>query len=89
MKTEKFNKILNYIMAAILITLWGCILFIHGVTGSIAWAVTKLYFAPIGIILLLISVVILIISLIKKKKLLKNNFINIIYISCTTYTYAL
>ncbi|NFP90599.1 M23 family metallopeptidase [Clostridium sporogenes] len=69
MKTKKFNKILNYIMAAILITLWGCILFIHGVTGSIAWAVTKLYFAPIGIILLLISVVILIISLIKKKKI--------------------
>lgn len=36
MKTEKFNRILNYILVTILITLWGCVFFIHGIAGSIA-----------------------------------------------------
>ena len=74
MKTEKFNRILNYILVTILITLWGCVFFIHGIAGSIAWSLAKLCFAPLGAILIFINVIILIICLVKKKKITQKIF---------------
>lgn len=68
MDTEKFTRIINYIMVTILGAVWGSVFFIKGMSGAIAWGLAKLFFAPIGIILVLINLVILIICLIKKKK---------------------
>ncbi|MCY6959800.1 M23 family metallopeptidase [Clostridium brassicae] len=68
MKAEKFNKILNYIMIVILIALWGCIFFIHGISGAISWVLVKLFMAPIGAILILVNLILLCICLVKKKK---------------------
>lgn len=68
MKIGKFNKILNYLLAVILLALWGSILFMHGIAGAVAWALAKLFFAPIGVILVLLNLILLIICLVKKKK---------------------
>jgi len=35
-KIEKTNKIFNYIIAAILFSLWGSIFLIHGIVGAVA-----------------------------------------------------
>lgn len=68
MKAEKFNKILNYVMIVILIALWGCIFFIHGIAGAMAWTLVKLFIAPIGVILMFVNLILLFICLVKKKK---------------------
>jgi hypothetical protein len=68
LKTGKFNKIQNYIVGVILLTLWVSILIIHGIIGAVAWALAKLFIAPIGVILVIVNLTLLIISLIRKKK---------------------
>lgn len=67
-KTGKFIRILNYILAVILLALWSCTFFVHGMAGAVSWALAKLLLAPIGIILVLFNLILLIISIIKKKK---------------------
>lgn len=69
MKTEKFNIILNCIMAVIIFALWGSVFIIHGIAGAVAWALAKLFVAPVGVAAVLISLTALIVCLIKKKKI--------------------
>ncbi len=71
MKKIDFIKTFNYIMAIILVGSWTSIFFIQGITGAVAWALVKMFFAPIGIMLLFINLIFLIIGLVKKKKRLK------------------
>ena len=66
------NKIVNFIIAIVLITLWTCVFFIHGVAGAGAWALAKLVFAPIGIILIFINLILISIGLIKKKNIIQK-----------------
>lgn len=73
MKIGKANKILNFIIVIILIMLWGSVFFIHGTAGAVAWALAKLFFAPIGVLLSLISLMSMIISLLKKKKVIEKS----------------
>jgi hypothetical protein len=72
-KIGKLNKILNFIIAIILIILWGSVFLIHGIAGAVAWALAKLFFAPMGVILALISLVLIIICLVKKKKVIQKS----------------
>lgn len=72
MDTGKFNRIINYIIATILLSLWVSIFFIHGTIGAAAWALAKLFFAPIGVILLFLNLILLIICLAKKKKAIQK-----------------
>lgn len=72
MKTKKLNKTLNYTIAIILLVLWGSIFIMHGVAGAGAWALAKLFFAPIGVILVLINLILLIIFLAKNKKVIQK-----------------
>ena len=66
--TKKFNRILNYTMGVILLVLWGSIFIMHGVAGAGAWALTKLFFAPLGVILVIVNLISIIFCLAKKKK---------------------
>lgn len=68
MRTKKFNRIMNYTIGVILLVLWGSIFIIHGIIGAGAWALTKLFFAPLGVILVIINMISIIICLAKKKK---------------------
>ncbi|MBU3146287.1 M23 family metallopeptidase [Clostridium sp. CF012] len=70
MKTQKFNRMLNYIMTSVLFALWGSIFLIHGIAGAVAWPLAMLVFAPIGVILVLINLILLIICLVKKKRVI-------------------
>ena len=69
MKTGKINIILNCIMAVIIFALWGSVFIIHGIAGAVAWALAKLFVAPVGVAAVLISLTALIVCLIKKKKI--------------------
>lgn len=69
MKGKKFIKIMNYIMIIILIALWGSILLIHGTAGAVAWALAKLFIAPVGVVFVFVSLIVLIICFVKKKKI--------------------
>lgn len=69
MKIDRINKILNYIIAVILLALWGSVFLIHGIVGAVAWTLAKLYLAPIGVILIFISLLLIIINLVKKKNI--------------------
>jgi murein DD-endopeptidase MepM/ murein hydrolase activator NlpD len=71
-RTEKFNRILNYLMAMVLLTIWASILIVHGIAGAWAWVLAKLFFAPIGIILVLINLILVIIYLGKKKRIVQR-----------------
>lgn len=73
MKTGKVNKILNFIIVIILIILWGSVFLVHGIAGAVAWALAKLFFAPIGVLLVLISLILIIICLVKKKKVIRKS----------------
>ncbi len=66
MKTGEFNRILNNIMGFILLALWISILILHGMAGAVAWAVAKLFIAPLGVILVLVNLTLLIISFVRK-----------------------
>jgi uncharacterized membrane protein YtjA (UPF0391 family) len=66
LKTGEFHRILNYIMGFILLALWVSILVTCGIAGAVAWALAKLLFAPIGVILVLVNLTLLINSLVRK-----------------------
>lgn len=70
MKIKRVNKILNLITGIILIILWGSVFVIHGIAGAVSWALAKLFFAPIGVLLALTSLILIIICLVKKKKVI-------------------
>lgn len=73
MKIGKVNKILNFIIVIILIILWGSVFLINGTAGAVAWALAKLFFAPIGVLLSLISLILMIICLVRKKKVIEKS----------------
>ncbi|MBW9147914.1 M23 family metallopeptidase [Clostridium sp. CM028] len=72
METGKSNRILNYIMASVLFVLWGSIFLIHGIAGAVAWPLSMLFFAPIGVILVFINMILLIICLVRKKNIIQK-----------------
>jgi len=72
LKTEKIVNTLNYVMAAILIILWGSIFIIHGLIGAVAWGIAIIFVAPIGTILVLVNLILVIICLLKKKNVIKK-----------------
>ena len=72
MDTEKFNRILNYIMAIIILALWGSVFILHGMAGAVAWALAKMFFAPIGVILVLVNLILIIVCLVKKKNFIQK-----------------
>lgn len=73
MKIGKVNKILNFIIVIILIILWGSVFLIHGIAGAVSWALAKLFFAPIGVLLAFTSLILIIICLVKKKKVIQKS----------------
>lgn len=73
MKIGKVNKILNFIIVIILTILWGSVFLINGTAGAVAWALAKLFFAPIGVLLSLISLILMIICLVRKKKVIEKS----------------
>ena len=69
MKTGKSIKILNYFMMVIILAIWGSVFIIHGIAGAVAWALAKLFVAPVGVVLVLVSLIALIICLVKREKI--------------------
>ncbi len=72
MDTEHFNKILNYLITLLLLTLWISIYIIQGLIGTVAWELSELFFPPLGIILLIINGSLIINSFIQKKKFIQK-----------------
>lgn len=74
MKKRKglFNlgNIFNIMMIILLIVLWVSVLIVQGTIGAVSWALLKLIFAPLGVILSVICLIVLIVNIAKKKKVL-------------------
>jgi len=66
-KTKKVRNGLNAVLVIITATLWINIIIIKGTAGAASWALLKLIFAPLGVILTVITLTILIIGVVKKE----------------------
>lgn len=71
-KSFKLAIIMNLILTLIVCVLWLNVLVIHRLMGAVSWALLKLVFAPIGVILLIICSIIVVVKIIKKRNIAQS-----------------
>ncbi|MBI9015406.1 MAG: M23 family metallopeptidase [Clostridiales bacterium] len=61
-------KTINVLLAILILLLWGCVFFIHGILGAASWIIIKLILPPVGVLGILIGVIRLIKNRNKNRK---------------------